>query len=96
METSRQNSTVSAKPKKNLWSYFDPQNKKHRYILSLCIQYGWRKPHPTKSYDIANLERLDSWMRSDKCPVKKPLKEQAPRELSKIIVALENMIVKSN
>lgn len=74
------------------WAFFDKSNQQHRQILSLCIQYGWSNTSGKHS-EVANLNRLDNWLRTDKrCPVAKPLKQMIPQELSKIIVALEGMI----
>ena len=96
MEKTGQNSTLSYKKVTTLWSNFDTSKKQHWYILSLCIQFGWSKPHPTQSKDIADLEALDRWMRSAKCPVQKPLKSMTARETSKIITALESMVIKKH
>ncbi len=68
---------------------FDIQNSKHRAILSLCHQYGWEVYQ--KGRYIADMHRLAEWLQ-DKSPVQKPLTEMTPKELSKVIVAMENMI----
>lgn len=74
------------------WAHFNKDNKQHRNILSLAMQYGWSVPHPTLG-EIANLGRLSEWLKEDKrCPVHKKLKDMQPEELSKIIYALEKMI----
>lgn len=86
--------------RRKLWSYFDKDNTKHKYILSLCIQYGWSKSHPKTGHEVADLGALDSWLRGKstigQSPVKKPLQEMNSKELSKVITALEAMITKSN
>lgn len=66
---------------------FDKNNTQHKYILSLCIQYGWSKR--TARGAIADLDRLNEWMWSKLCPVQKPLKKMTTEETSKVIVALE-------
>ena len=93
--------TQGAKPKtdrRKLWSYFDKSNSKHMYILSLCIQFGWSKEHYKTDNTVADLGALDSWLRGNatigQSPVKKPLEEMTPQELSKVITALESMTVK--
>lgn len=86
--------------RRKLWSYFDPKNKKHRYILSLCIQYGWSKSHPTTGREVADLGSLDRWLRgkskTGQSPVKLPLNEMIRQELSKVITALEKMVAKKH
>lgn len=74
------------------WAWFDKTNTKHTYILSLCIQYGWRSPG-TSGKIIADLGRLSEWLKSHS-PVKKPLKKMTPVEVSKVIAALEQMEIK--
>ena len=68
------------------WALFDCQNKQHRAILSLCHQMSW-----ITEYRRVDLVRLSEWLKSKKSPVKKPLKKMTTREVSKIIVALQNM-----
>ena len=84
--------------RRKLWSYFDLKNKKHMAILSRCIQYGWSKDHPVTGKEVANLGQLDAWLRgkskSGQSPVKKPLAEMDTKELSLVISALDNMILK--
>lgn len=80
--------------KAEYWAYFDKDNSRHKYVLSLCIQYGWsiRK----RGSVFADLDRLNEWMHSNRCPVQKPLKKMSPDELSKFIVALEGMMKSKN
>lgn len=75
------------------WAIFDKNNQQHRYILSVCIQKGW-SVKSEKYGEIADQKRLSDWLKSEKSPVRKPLKKMQPIELSKIISALENMNVK--
>lgn len=75
---------------KDNWAVFNPKRKQHKYILSLCIQYGW-SIESNKWGEIADLQRLSNWLKSDLSPVKKPLKDMSPTETSKIIFALESM-----
>ena len=72
---------------------FDKNNQRHKFLLSLCIQYGWRKS--SQQYGaIANLDKLNDWMHTPVCPVNKPLKEMTNDELTKVIGALEQMTKK--
>lgn len=86
--------------RRKLWSYFNPKSNKHMYILSLCIQYGWSKEHPKTGKEVADLGKLDVWLKGKhkmgQSPVKKPLMEMQPGELSTVITALENMVTKAN
>ena len=75
------------------WAYFDKKKKNHRQIISLCIQLGW-SVKDDKYGEIADLGRLSQWLKSDKSPVRKKLKQMNNTEVSKIIGALQNMIVK--
>ncbi len=68
---------------------FDAKNSKHRAILSLCHQYGWEVYQ--KGRYIADMHRLAEWLQH-KSPVQKPLVEMTSKELSKVIVAMENMV----
>lgn len=70
------------------WGKFDKQNKQHRTVLSRCLQLGWSSPDKPQ---FADLNRLGAWLKSKRSPVQLPLKEMTPRQLSKIISALENM-----
>ncbi len=100
MTPTKQTTLPKKTDRRKLWSYFDKSNKKHKYILSLCIQYGWSKPHHITGHEVADLGALDSWLRGKstigQSPVKKPLQEMETPELSKVIVALEAMVTKTN
>jgi hypothetical protein len=100
MTTTKQTTPENKTDRRKLWSYFDKSNGKHKYILSLCIQYGWCKPHHITGHEVADLGALDGWLRGKstigQSPVKKPLQEMDPSELSKVIVALEAMVTKTN
>lgn len=73
-------------------AYFDKNNARHRYVLSLCIQYGWSKRGRVTTF--ADLDKLNEWMHSNLCPVQKPLKDMEKEELDKFIAALESMTKK--
>ncbi|MDM1513568.1 hypothetical protein [Myroides odoratimimus] len=74
------------------WGLFDKSNSKHRYILSLLRQLGLTIEF--KGRDVADINKLSEWLKSERSPVKKPLKKMNSVELSKIIGALEGMMKK--
>lgn len=77
-------------PDNSSWARFDNNNPQHRTILSRCYTLDW----VDEETGYADLNRLGGWLKSDRSPVKRPLKEMNRAELSKIISALESMIVK--
>lgn len=74
------------------WAMFDRNNSQHKTVLSLCHQLGWVQENNPQFVD---LQRLGGWLKSDRSPVKSPLKDMSKAELSKIIFALQN-ILKTN
>jgi hypothetical protein len=85
---------TSGKLEDRNWASFDSKNTQHVFILSLCRQLNWVISNE-KHGKIADLNRLSNFLKSDKCPVRRPLKKMKPAEVSKIITALEG-IIKSN
>jgi hypothetical protein len=83
-----------------LWSFYDQNNQQHRYVLSLCMQYGWRKLHKVTGKTVADLGALDKWLRGKhkigQSPILKPLNLMHTDELSKVIHALEQMVNKKH
>jgi hypothetical protein len=75
------------------WAVFDKTNTKHKVILSLLYQMQW-VTFSEKWAEVPDLDRLSNFLKSEKSPVKKKLKEMEPLELEKLIKAL-NGIVKS-
>ncbi len=71
------------------WAIFDKYNSQHKTVLSLCHQLGWVQDDKPQFVD---LHRLGGWLKSDRSPVKMPLKEMNKVQLSKVIFALNNMI----
>lgn len=69
-----------------VFGYFDFDNQKHRYIVSLCHQLGWTTIKGSRS--IADLERLGHFV-AKRTKAKKPLQKQEPKELSDTITSLE-------
>lgn len=74
------------------WGMFDKNNSKHKYILSLLRQLGLVKE--LKGRDVADIDKLSDWLKSDRSPVRKPLKKMNEQEVSKVIHALEEIIKK--
>lgn len=70
---------------------FDAKKKQHLTVLSLCHQLGWEVYQ--KGRYIADMHRLAEWLQH-KSPVQKPLTAMEKEELSKVIFAMEQMIVK--
>ena len=81
-------------PKQNVenWGLFDKNNSQHKYILSLCFQMGLTKE--LKGRDVADIFKLGEWLKSEKSPVRKPLKQMTSYELSRIIFAMEKITEK--
>lgn len=77
-------------PDNSSWARFDKTNPQHRTILSRCYTLGWRD----EETGYTDLNRLGGWLKSDRSPIRKTLKEMNRAELSKIISALESMINK--
>jgi hypothetical protein len=73
------------------WAVFDKNKPKHKVILSLLYQMQWVKPSE-KWGEVPDLERLSNFLKSDKSPVKKKLKDMEPLELEKLIKALNGII----
>lgn len=73
------------------WAKFDKNNPRHRFILSLLRQLQWTTKN-IKYGEVADLNRLSKFLKSDKSPVKKPLKMMAIYEQEKIIAALSGII----
>ena len=73
------------------WAIFDKANTQHKTILSLLRQAQWVVPHPRHG-EVADLARLSTFLKSDKSPVKKPLKAMTDKETSKIIQALKGIV----
>ena len=76
------------------WAFFDRKNKQHMVVLSYAMQFGWKRQHPKKGIEVVDLEKLGTWLNSSRSPVRKPLKEMNRSELSRVIKAMEQMVVK--
>ena len=75
------------------WGAFDKKNKQHLNVLSQLRTLQWVK-HSEKWGEVADLGRLSDFLKSDKSPVNKPLKDMADKEVSKIIECLKSMVRK--
>lgn len=75
------------------WGAFDKKNKQHLNVLSQLRTLQWVK-HSEKWGEVADLDRLSDFLKSDKSPVKKPLKDMEEKEVSKIIECLKSMVRK--
>jgi len=75
------------------WGLFDKNNKQHLTLLSQLRTVQWTTKHERYG-EVADLPRLSAFLKSDKSPVKKPLKEMKPEEVSKIIECFKSMVIK--
>lgn len=75
------------------WGWFSNDNQQHMYILSLCQQLGWVTFHPKLKRNVADLARLGRWI-GNFGAYKKPLMQMTIAETQKIIVQLEQMLIK--
>lgn len=78
------------------WGTFDKENAQHRYILSILRTANivvksqkWGEVPDTAGW-------LNRFLQSPKSPVKKPLKDMSKWEVSRIIIALENVSIWKN
>jgi hypothetical protein len=78
------------------WGAFDKNNSQHRYILSILRQANI-VVKSEKWGEIPDMSGFfNRFLRSPKSPVKKPLKQMSPTEVSKIITALEGVALWKN
>lgn len=80
-------------PTEDNWALFDKNNKQHLAILAQMRTLQW-VTKSDKWGEVADMDRLSSFLKSDKSPVKKPLKKMTTDEVSKIIECFKSMIVK--
>jgi hypothetical protein len=73
------------------WGLFDKNNQQHKTLLSLLRQAQWTMPNERWG-EVADLPRLSEFLKSDKSPIKKPLKKMEPWEVSKIIEAFKGIV----
>ncbi|MFK5950172.1 MAG: hypothetical protein QM500_15515 [Methylococcales bacterium] len=72
---------------------FDFSNQQHKYILSLCQEYGWTVYDDKRGRNIADLNKLGKWIRYSS-QSKKPLQQQDTKELQTTVYAFEQMAKK--
>lgn len=75
------------------WALFDKNNQQHKAVLSQLRTLGW-VVKSDKWGEVADLTRLSDFLKSDKSPIKMPLKQMKPEEVSKIIECLKSMVIK--
>jgi hypothetical protein len=73
------------------WGLFDNNNQQHKTLLSLLRQAQWTIPNE-KWGEVADLERLSKFLKSDKSPINLPLKKMKPSDVSKIIEAFKGIV----
>lgn len=78
---------------KSNWGLFDKTNKQHRTILSHLRTLQW-VVKSEKWGEVPDIIRLSDFLKSDKSPVNKPLKDMELAELSKMISCFESMVIK--
>ena len=76
---------------KSNWGLFDKNNQQHKTILSLLRQAQWVVPNG-KWGEVPDINRLSEFLKSDKSPINKPLKDMEAKEVSKIIEALKGIV----
>ncbi|PXY44497.1 hypothetical protein [Flavobacterium hydrophilum] len=76
------------------WGLFDKANKQHMTVLAQLRTLQWTVKHERWG-EVADIQRLSDFLKSDNSPVKKPLKKMDKAELSKIISCLESIITKT-
>lgn len=73
------------------WGLFDKSNKQHLTLLSQLRTAQWVIPND-KHGEVPDLDRLSHFLKSEKSPVNKPLKQMEPEEVSKIIEAFKGIV----
>lgn len=82
--------------KEENWGYFDKNNNQHRYITVLLRNANIVVKNQRWG-EVADMEGwFNRFLKSNKSPVKKPLKKMTPGEVSKIIIALEGVALWRN
>jgi hypothetical protein len=88
---SRQEGLTPAEPIQDNWGFFDKNNKQHLTVLAQMRTAQWTVPNE-KYGEVPDLERLSEFLKSDKSPINRPLKDMLPSEVSKIIQALKGIV----
>jgi len=69
---------------KDPYEEFDAKNTQHKRIMAQLYTIGWTKM--VKGREVPDFVPFANWLKT-KSPVKKPLKEMTPRQVSKVIFA---------
>jgi hypothetical protein len=78
------------------WGLFDKYNSQHKRIQA-NLRAANIVVKSEKWGEVADMQGwFDRFLKSDKSPVKKPLKEMTPQEVSKIIKALDGVVIWEN
>lgn len=84
-----------AVPSKN-WGLFDKNNSQHKRIQA-NLRAANIVVESEKWGEVADMQGwFNRFLKSDKSPVKKPLKEMTQQEVSKIIKALDGVVIWKN
>lgn len=82
---------TGTEPQADNWGLFDKDNRQHLTLLAYMRTAQWITPNG-KHGEVADIDRLSNWLKSDLSPVKKPLKKMQPWEVSKIIEAFKGIV----
>ena len=84
---------LGLKPHESIhWAAFDKNNAKHRKIISLMYQAGWTVLNDDGK-EIPDLNRLNEFLHSSKCPINKPLKDfDDMHEMPRLIKAFSGIV----
>lgn len=74
------------------WGYFDSNNKQHKAILSTLITAKIIVKDNRHGEVADMLGWFSDFLKSNRCPINKPLKQMTPDEVSKIIYVLEQVV----
>jgi len=89
--------TGNAKPEiSENWGYFDNNNSQHKRIQANLITANIVVKNGRWGEVADMLGWFNRFLKSDKSPVKKPLKKMTPEEVSKTIVALDGVVIWKN
>jgi hypothetical protein len=92
----QEGSTPINQPKAENWGLFDNNNSQHKRIYANLMNANIVVKNERWGEVADMLGWFDRFLRSDKSPVKKPLKKMTTLEVSKIIVALDGVVVWKN
>jgi hypothetical protein len=78
------------------WGYFDKENSQHARIRANLRTANIVEKNDRHGEVADMLGWFNRFLKSEKSPVKKPLKEMTPQEVSKIIKALDGIAIWKN